>query len=242
MISPSMRVAVSIPGRAMVSPSTKAFKALKMMPRFLKGEMKRGLTYNKTQDWDGGDYPQLGYFSDASLAGDPDTAKTQGGYCANPHGQAVSTFVSKQSSLVPTSTFHAETHFASLAARDIAYKRNTFTGLGFTPTGPTQLYIDNQATVLDAGSPIRKFSQKSKHFAISERFVHQMVDDNAITIIKISGKHHKAGALTKPFAKEPFQRYNDEFHAISPPYRMDWGGASKSLTQITITPDYHLRG
>jgi hypothetical protein len=214
MVAPGMKAATSIIGRAMINPPIEAFQAVKQMLRFIRQEMTLGLTYYKSDKFEGNVFPQLSYYSDASFGDDHQSGKTQGGFCANFDGQAVSTFVSRQSSVVCVSTFHAETHFCSQAAKDIMYKRALFKELGFHLTGPTPLYVDNAAVILDAGSDIRKFSQQSKHFTIAERLVHQCVDDGSIVLIKANGKFHKADALTKPLPREPFQRYNNELHAM----------------------------
>jgi hypothetical protein len=229
MLGPTLRLTVSVLGRAMHAPSIKAFKAAKQVLRHIKGTIGTGITYHKTKDWDHDEYPQLEYGSDASLADDPDTLKTQGGYVARFPGQAATTFVSRQSATLCTSTYQAETHFASEAVKDIYYKRALFNELQFTITGPTRLFIDNQATVLDSGSPIRKFSSKSKHFTLQERLATQATEDGSVQIIKIDGSQgitltsdsihrlHDCDAMTKPLAKEDFQRYSLSLMGAPPP-------------------------
>ena len=215
MISPALKIGVSLLGRSMTAPSVIGFQGIKRMLRFVKQEMHRGLVYRKTKEWDIDEFPQLEYHSDASLADHVDNGRTQGGYCANFPGQAVSTYVSQLSSLILTSTFHAETHFASKATKDIMYKRALFREIGIQITGPTRLHVDNAATVLDAGSTIRKFSQQSKHFRIDDRLVHEQVDNDEVVIIKVDGKNHVADALTKPLAQAAFVAYNNILHGVS---------------------------
>ena len=217
MISPASKIGVSLLGRSMTAPSIIGFQGIKRMLRFVKQEMHRGLVFRKTKEWGVDEFPQLEYHSDASLADHIDNGRTQGGYCANFPGQAVSTYVSQLSSLILTSTFHAETHFASKATKDIMYKRALFREIGITLTGPTRLHIDNAATVLDAGSTIRKFSQQSKHFRIDDRLVHEQVDNGEVVIIKADGKNHVADALTKPLAQAAFVAYNNIFHGVPAP-------------------------
>ena len=213
MIAPILKAPVSMLGRVLTNPPTAAFKAAKKLLRFIKGEMQLGLIYRKTRDWGPNEWPQLTYHSDASFADVIDSAKTQGGYCASFANQPVSTFVSRQSGRMCVSTFDAERYFAFLAALDIIYKRQLFTELGFPPAGPTPLYIDNQATVLDAGSEIPKFSQQSKHFRVAERTLDEQVYSGNLDIREIDGKKNRADALTKALPAVDICRYNAEFHA-----------------------------
>jgi len=97
------------------------------------------------------------------------------------------------------------------------YKRALFREIGISLTGPTRLHIDNAATVLDAGSTIRKFSQQSKHFRIDDRLVHEQVDNGEVVIVKADGKNHVADALTKPLAQAAFVAYNNIFHGVPAP-------------------------
>ena len=176
--------------------------------------MTLGLVYKRTRTWGVNEFPQLEYYSDASFADHVDTAQTQGGFCARFPGQAVSTFVSRLAQLLLMSTYHAEMHFASMAGKDIMYKRALFAELGFTLTGPTKLHVDNAATILDGGAPIRKFPQQSKHFRLADRLIHEPTMTGAVKLIKVPGTNNVAGALTKPLPAAAFRKYNAVFHGV----------------------------
>jgi hypothetical protein len=69
-------------------------------------------------------------------------------------------------SRVVTSTFQAESGHAFYCYKHMKYK---WLLLGFSrlrSNDPFLLWLDNSATVLMAGAPIKKFSQASKHFEI----------------------------------------------------------------------------
>ena len=51
------------------------------------------------------------------------------------------------------------------------------------------MYVDNKATVLAAGAPIRKWSPASKQFDIEEKFIVECVERGIIEI------HHKPGNI-----------------------------------------------
>ena len=86
---------------------------------------------------------------------------------------------------VLTSTYQAESAFAGRAAKEAIYKRNLFRFLGVLREGPSKMYVDNKATVLSAGAPIRKWSPASKQFDIEEKFIVECVERGIIEI------HHK---------------------------------------------------
>ena len=62
---------------------------------------------------------------------------------------------------------------------------------------PVTLNIDNMATVLDAGSPIRRFSQRTKHFLIAEKYLNQCVEMGVVKIVHRTGTELDADAMTK---------------------------------------------
>merc|ERR1712166_76381 len=212
MAGPTLELPVSILGRGMQYPSIKGFKALKQLLRFMKTGINTPMVYRKTRDWRKNEWPQLTFGSDASFNDDPDTSKSQGGYVGRFNNQAASTFISKQSATVVTSTYQAETHFASEAAKEIMYQRTLLNELGITQTAPTPLYVDNAAAVLDISSELRKFSKKNKHFTLQERYVHQCVADDQIAVIKIDGNNFDADAMTKALPKQPFAGYYTSLH------------------------------
>jgi hypothetical protein len=62
---------------------------------------------------------------------------------------------------------------------------------------PVVLHIDNAAAVIDAGSPIRRFSQRTKHFLIAEKYAQQCSEMGITAIQKIDGNLLDADAMTK---------------------------------------------
>jgi hypothetical protein len=61
--------------------------------------------------------------------------------------------------------------------------------LNFTMSTPARLQMDNRPAVFDAGSEVRKFSQRQKHYLLCERYMHQTKESGIIFI------EHRAGAL-----------------------------------------------
>lgn len=209
---PTMRLAVSQLAKGMQFPCEKGFKALKAALRFTKNGITNPLEYRKTKEWAADEWPQLEFGSDASFNDDPDTSKSQGGYVGRFEHQAASTFVSKQSATVVTSTYQAETHFASLAAKEIVYQRAVLNEIGATQTGPTPLYVDNAAAVLDVNCRVRKFSKKNKHFSLQERYARQCSEQGEIKMIKTPGAALDADSMTKALPRVPFNTHHATLH------------------------------
>ena len=209
---PALRLAVSKLAKGMQSPSIKGFKALKTLLRFTKDGITNPIVYRKTRDWAIDEWPQLEFGSDASYNDDPDNSKSQGGYIGRFKNQAASTFVSKQSATVVTSTYQAETHFASDAAKEIVYQRAVLNEIGVTQTGPTPLHVDNAAAVLDVNCRVRKFSKKNKHFTLQERYARQCSEQGEIKMIKTPGTELDADAMTKALPRALFGAHHNTLH------------------------------
>ncbi|PHR10089.1 MAG: hypothetical protein COB29_01225 [Sulfitobacter sp.] len=209
-VAPVLSLAVSILGRAMHAPCWKAFTAVKRLYRYLRGHEDIALTYVKTRDydWRNRDFLVYEFKTDASFADDRGDCKSQGGYTGGPKGTAVTTYSSTKSKRVCTSTFQAESAHAFHGCKEVVYKFHLFTFLDVVQAQPIVLYMDNAATVLAAGSLIRKFSPASKHFDIEQKYVVQCVEDGIVTVVHMPGSIDSdrpvpgdgfcADAMTKP--------------------------------------------
>ena len=57
--------------------------------------------------------------------------------------------------------------------------------------------MDNVAAITDAGSEVRKFSQRQKHYLLSERYLRQAKEAGILTIEHKDGKLLDADAMSK---------------------------------------------
>ena len=220
-VGPSITYAHSIAGRAMHAPSAKAFTGVKQILRYIRKHPCE-LTYvtrihlNIKEK----EYPQVIMQSDASYGDDQADNCSQGGYIGMWAGIGTpTTYSSTKSHRVLISTYQAESYHCARACREAEYKRNLYTFLGVMATNPITLEIDNMATVLAAGAPIRKFSPNSKQFAIEEKYVVQCVEENTVIVMHKSGKlptnprvgeGFMADAMTKPLPGATFNHYRQE--------------------------------
>jgi hypothetical protein len=189
MVSPGLRTAISLTATASHAPSIKAVKAVKQMLRWVSGKRNDGLTYTRTRVYGKHEFPRQEYSSDASFNDHIDSGKSQGGVLGRFDGGAVTYFTSRRSGHVCTSTTHAEVYFGSEASRQIVYEHQLFIELNFQMETPARLHMDNRSAVIDAGSDVRKFSQRQKHYLLCERYMHQTKEAGIIFI------EHRAGAL-----------------------------------------------
>ncbi|PHR10085.1 MAG: hypothetical protein COB29_01235 [Sulfitobacter sp.] len=187
--APILSLPVSILGRVMHCPPWKAFTAVKRVYAYINGRRDIGLKYVKKRDydWRNGDFIEYVFECDASFADDDATRRSQSGYVGGPRDMAVTTYASNQIRKVTTSTKHAESAAAFPACKEIVYETHVQEFLKFKRPGPMTLYMDNSATVLDCGAPIRKFSPASKHFDIEDKYVVQCSEDKIVKVIHMPG-------------------------------------------------------
>ena len=188
-VAPTLALAHSMLGRAMHAPSVKAFKAAHRVWRWLLTRADIAVTYTKQRDydWRNGGFPQYVMAPDASFADDEHDRKSQGGYIGGLRGCAPDTWHSSKNKRLATSTYHAESIFGSAAAKQAHYRKLCLDYFGILPPGPIPLFLDNQSTVLAAGSPIRKWTPKSKAFDIDAKYIVEAVENGIISVHYASG-------------------------------------------------------
>ena len=76
-----------------------------------------------------------------------------------------------------------------------------FAELGFYSPAPSKFYADNTTMVDHDGSPIRKFTTKSKHFDVEDKYTVQLVEDRDAELIHKNGRELPCDAMTKALPK-----------------------------------------
>ena len=62
--------------------------------------------------------------------------------------------------------------------------------MGIYNGDPIVLEMDNEATCIHAGAPIKRWSAKSRHFSLDQKYVAQAVQHNIIKVV------HRRGTIT----------------------------------------------
>jgi hypothetical protein len=99
-------------------------------------------------------------FTDAAHATDLQRRRSVSGFCCMFAGAAVA-FKSKLQTIVATSSTEAEFICAVQTGETVKYLRTVLHELGFTPSGPTVIYEDNQAAIAMVNSS--KPTPRSRH-------------------------------------------------------------------------------
>ena len=110
---------------------------------------------------------------------------------------------------------------------------------------PTELQVDNYATVNRNGAPIRKWSPASKHYDTLERYIGECVEDEIIRLRHVpgrmpeypqSGDGFRVDALTKALSPATTRFYFNEIHGPDILTGTIDGGKSKTI--LSSRPDH----
>ena len=77
--------------------------------------------------------------------------------------------------------------------------------MGMEQKSPTTVFQDNQATI--SFSNEGGFSQRSKHIDTRDKFVHQHIMDNTITLEYLKTDEHIADMLTKSLPHVSYSKF-----------------------------------
>jgi hypothetical protein len=111
---------------------------------------------------------------------------------------------SKRQKTVETSSYGSELVAARIAVETIIELRYKLRMLGIPIEGPTRMYGDNMAVVLNTSVPSSQL--KKKHNAIAYHRVRESIAAGFVTFQHISTKVNLADCLTKPLTADQFQR------------------------------------
>eukprot|EP00698_Gefionella_okellyi_P018278 TRINITY_DN5462_c1_g1_i3.p1 TRINITY_DN5462_c1_g1~~TRINITY_DN5462_c1_g1_i3.p1 ORF type:complete len:457 (-),score=85.43 TRINITY_DN5462_c1_g1_i3:362-1732(-) len=140
---PDIAAAVSAVAAHMSEPHENHMTAVKRILRYLKGTRDYCLMLRLPRM---SDQLQLIGFTDADYAGDPQTRRSQTGYCFM-LGNAVISWKSQKQTTVAQSTTEAEYISANEATREAVSLRKLLGEIGVEQQGPSTIYEDNQACI-----------------------------------------------------------------------------------------------
>src|SRR6202042_3619085 len=107
--------------------------------------------------------PALTGFSDADWAGDLDSRRSTTGYLFQLCGGAVS-WQSKRQRTTAQATVEAEYMAAASATKEIVWLSALLAGIGFAPSGPIELRVDNEGAIKLAENP--RHHDLTKHISV----------------------------------------------------------------------------
>jgi hypothetical protein len=165
--------------------------------RYLKGTRDLELTLGGANDI------KIVGFTDSDWANCPDTRRSVGGYMFT-LGSGPISWQSRRQRTVATSTCEAEYTAAFEASKEAVWLRTLLTSIGFSPTSPTTLLCDNNATITLSGDPA--FHARVKHFDIRYHFLREKVQSNDISLSYINTQNNIADIFTKPLDTTKFTR------------------------------------
>lgn len=185
---PDISFAAGLWARYMAKPSEDHEQGVKRVLRYLKGHQNLGISYTKGGELD------LHAYSDSDYAGDKSTAKSTSGFVIFMAGAPVS-WGSRRQTTVAQSTAEAEYAAANLAAREIAWIWEFLTELGFAPTAPTPLKVDNEAAIIwstkDTTPP------QKRHVSVAYHYVNEQVATGRVALEYVPSAENAADGFTK---------------------------------------------
>ena len=99
----------------------------------------------------------------------------------------------------------AELVAGSVLATFMMFQRHLLDEAGFPQTGPTQVYMDNKATVALAHNPM-SFS-KVKHVARRHHYLRECVESGDLKVHHISTDHNVSDIFTKALGAKKFKLF-----------------------------------
>ena len=200
---PDISFPTNLLARHSATPTTRHWKGIKHILRYLRGNTDLGLFYpfNTNQNIVG--YADAGYLSDT------DTAKSQTGYVYLIGGTAFSWKSAKQT-LTATSSTHAEILALHEASREAVWLRSLISHIqvncGLEPlTQPTNIFEDNTACIQQIKQGFIK-GDRVKHVAPKFFYTHEL-HGKEINVTQISSADNCADLFTKSLPPSVHHRH-----------------------------------
>ncbi|GAB2220383.1 hypothetical protein Drorol1_Dr00008032, partial [Drosera rotundifolia] len=161
-------------------------KRVKWILRYLKGTKSLCLCF-------GGAKPILEGYTDADMAGDLDGRKSTSGYLFTLAGGAIS-WQSKLPKCVALSTTEAEYIAATEAGKEMLWIKRFLQELGISQP-EYQVHCDSQSALDLSKNAI--YHSRTKHIDVRYHWIREVMEQQQLTLVKISTKENPADMLTK---------------------------------------------
>jgi hypothetical protein len=181
--------------------SAEHVKCAKQMWNFTKKTSDRGLTF-------GGKQPcKLFAFVDAAHIMDGNGKSRQGCAIFTSTDSGAIFCHSKNDTLVSHSSTESELRAADIGIRALIHIQDILEFLGKYNGEPTVVYIDNKSAIELCKT--LKSTQKTKHILVCINFIRECINRKRIELRFIPTDMNVADTLTKPLAREKFNRFNN---------------------------------
>jgi hypothetical protein len=181
---------------------------VKHLFRYLKGTLDMKLEYGPDPSID---KDMFLTFSDADHGGDKDYGKSTSGYMVK-LGTGVVCWRSKLQPVVTRSTTEAEYLAAGAAGMEICWMQNLLKELGYTPSAPSKLFMDNQLAMSVAKN--LEHHGRMKHLDLCYYWLRDKVAENRIQPIYLKTEDMPADLLTKPLAKPQVEKLRAKMRLV----------------------------
>ena len=161
---------------------------------------------------------ELSCFVDAAHANDLRNRRSTTGFGCFLGGGVIA-YRCKMQTVVATSSTEAEFIAAVSAAKTVKYLRMILSDLGFTPTGPTVIFEDNQSAIhmVNSGKP----TDRSRHIDIAYFAIQDWKARGDIVMQHIAGIINPSDCLTKPVGWILHARHSHRLMGFFTPWNLN---------------------
>ncbi|GJV93311.1 putative ribonuclease H-like domain-containing protein [Tanacetum coccineum] len=186
---PDIMFSVCACARFQVTPKYSHLIAVKRIFRYLKGQPKLGLWYQRDLPFD------LEAFSDSDYAGSSLDRKSTTGGCQF-LGKRLISWQCKKQTMVANSITEAKYVAATNCCGQVLWIQNQMLDYGFNFMN-TKIYFDSESTICIVKNPV--FHSKTKHIEIRHHFIRDSYEKKLIQVIKIHTYQNVVDLLIKAF-------------------------------------------
>ncbi|BAF15572.2 Os04g0582400 [Oryza sativa Japonica Group] len=194
---PDIAFSVGYVSRFMEAPTTEHEAAVKRILRYIAGTTEFGCHYHQSSS-----PVQLVGYSDADMAGDPDTRKSTTGVVFFLGTSPVS-WQSVKQKVVALSSCEAEYIAATTAACQGVWLSQLLGEINQEEPDAFKLLIDNKSAIALSKNPV--FHERSKHIATRYHYIRERVEDGSVHVEFVGTEGQIADILTKALGRTRFQ-------------------------------------
>ncbi|XP_052135136.1 secreted RxLR effector protein 161-like [Oryza glaberrima] len=193
---PDIAFSVGYVSRFMEAPTTEHEAAVKCILRYIAGTTEFGCHYHQSSS-----PVQLVGYSDADMAGDPDTRKSTTGVVFFLGTSPVS-WQSVKQKVVALSSCEAEYIAATTAACQGVWLSQLLGEINQEELDAFKLLIDNKSAIALSKNPV--FHERSKHIATRYHYIRERVEDGSVHVEFVGTEGQIADILTKALGRTRF--------------------------------------
>ena len=208
MTRPDISYTVGVLARFNSNPGRAHWNAVKHLFRYLKGTVDMKLEYGPDESIG----PEMFVtYSDADHGGNKDNGKSTTGYMVK-LGLGVVAWKSKLQPVVTRSTTEAEYIAGGAAGTEICWMQNVLKELGYTPSAPAKLCVDNQSAISVAKNP--EHHGRMKHLDLCFYWLRDQVEMKRMVPVYLRTQDMPADLLTKALPKPQVLKLRKEMGLV----------------------------